>query len=116
VAVNWKAVVVGGVVFWVLAYLLYFAGGLAGFGNVLAALVGGFVAVWMAKDKTPKDGAVSGVVAGVIGAVIAAVLSYAGLAYASWFYSLGAGAVVDWVVWGLVFGAIGGVVSTYVKK
>lgn len=113
--INWKAAIIGGVVFWILALIFGYAGGLAGWGNVIAALIGGIVAVWQAKDKKPADGAITGLIAGVIGAIIAIILTYAGLSYGIWPMSL-AGAIADWIIWGLIFGAIGGAIMTMIKK
>ncbi len=112
--VNWRAAAIGGVVFWVLAYVFGYLGGLAGFGNVLAALIGGFVGVWQARSKTSSDAAMLGAVAGIIGGVIAIILSYVGLSYGTWMISLGS-VWAEWIVWGLVFAAIGGAVGSLVK-
>ena len=115
-AINWKASIIGGITFWILSLLFGYAGGLGGWGNVIAALLGGFVGAWKAKDKNPKMGGMTGAVAGIIGGLIAYIVSlvYAS-GYAAWAFSLGS-AAADWVVMGLIFAAIGGVISTMIKK
>ena len=113
---NWKAGAIGGVTFWILSLILGYAGGLAGWGNAIAAIIGGFVGAWQAKDKTPKMGGMTGALAGVIGGVIAYVVSlvYAS-GYATWAFSFGI-AAADWIVMGLILAAIGGALSSMMKK
>jgi len=112
---NWKAAIMGGVVFWILALIFAYVGGLAGWGTVIAALIGGCVAVWQAKDKKPADGGITGLIAGIIGAIIAIILTYAGFSSGTWPITL-IGGIGDWIIWGLVFGAIGGALMTMIKK
>ena len=115
--INWKAAIIGGVAFWILALIFQTAGGLAGWGSVIAVLIGGIVAVWQAKDKKPADGATTGLVAGVLGAIITIIISFTGFTslQGAWPYPL-AGAIADWIIWGLIFGAIGGAIMTMIKK
>ena len=113
--IDWRSAAIGVVVFWVLALVTGFAGGLSGFGNVAAALIGGFVGVWMSKSKDVTSAATLGGVSGVIGGVIAYIVAFVyPSGYGGWMYSTGI-PVVDWVLWGLIFAAIGGAISSYVR-
>lgn len=68
--VNWRAVLVGFAVEFVLGV---FAFGLPGIGHAAAGLAGGFVAGWMAGGGLGR-GAWHGLLAGALGGVIVAVL------------------------------------------
>jgi hypothetical protein len=112
--INWKAAIIGGVIFWILALVFSYAG-IGGWGTVIAALIGGFVGAWQAKDKKPADGLMTGLIAGIIGAIIAIILGYANLSSGTWPIIL-VGGIADWVIWGLIFGAIGGAIDPMVMK
>ncbi len=68
--VNWRAVLTGFAVEFVLGV---FAFALPGIGHAAAGLVGGFVAGWMADDGV-WGGAVHGFLAGALGGLLVAVL------------------------------------------
>ena len=115
-ALNWKAIGIGTVAAIVLGFVPYL--------NWVAGIIGGFLAVYIAKSKDFKNGAIlgglSGAIAGLIVGIIgmfaaSAVLSAAFGALGGMISgAVGVIAIIMALIVGFVLGAVGGLVGVAV--
>ncbi|ELZ27424.1 hypothetical protein C475_05880 [Halosimplex carlsbadense 2-9-1] len=113
VVTNWRAVGIGFLTIIVLGIVGAFVGPLAVFGTALGAVVGGFLAGYVAHTGT-VDGAWNGFLAGTIGAIaVIAALTALGLAVSVVELSLGGVfATVSVALAALVLVALGAIPAT----
>ncbi|GEM_PF-3133648 len=118
--INWKAVLIGTIVFVVLGLAFGYINNVIGF---FGGILGGLVSSYIAKTKNIGEGAVTGVLSGFFGGIIELVLFttvftavYQGVFLTGPGAQFGAIAMIGIIIFSIVLGLIGGVVGYFIFK